>query len=126
MNQKEYAESVALFLDADVEKAQFAVKYLMAQLTVRPLRVSVFLQGAQKDDADGMFDSVRTYLAQCRHTLQAIEPVGTMDEETLTDGRSNEDCVAPLLEQYGKVVMLADGVCRSPWTLDGERVVVKS
>lgn len=126
MNQNQPTEAVALFLDHDVEKAQFAVKYLMAQLAVRPLRVSIFLQGSESDDADGMFDDVRTYLAQCRHTLRAIEPVGVMDEECLTAGRTVDACIAPLLQQYGRVVLLDEGTCRSPWTLDGEKVVVTS
>lgn len=126
--------NVALFLDHDLQKAQFALKYLAAQMAVRPVMVYAMLRngcdGAGKAVCKAIVEKVaevKRYLQQAQHTFNAIQTAGKLYVEEIAEDVSVKECVDALflrLCEKGKDVrlfLLEDGKCHSPWTLEGEK-----
>lgn len=122
---------VALFLDRNLNKAQYALKYLAAQMTVRPVHVYAFLRNGREENGNiadrktvAKLAEVRQYLQQSKLTFEAIQITGSFDFEEITQTKSTDECLEDLRQRYrseGKdphIILLEDGICKSPWTLD--------
>ena len=127
--------NVALFLDHDLQKAQFAIKYLAAQMAVRPVMVYAMLRNgcdsAGKVVCRAFIEKVaevRRYLQQAQHTFNTIQTVGKLYIEEIAEDVNVKDCVDSLflrLCEKGKDVclfLLEDGITKNPWTLEGEKI----
>lgn len=128
---------VVLFLDRDLEKAQFAMKYLASQIAIEPIVLHVFLRNGRDESGlkldrltVGKLAEIRQYLQQTQLTFKAIQAVGRMEWEEIAQDTPYETYVNELLQQQQaegvecpRLVLLENCTCHSPWTLEGERVV---
>ncbi len=118
-------QHVALFLDRDLEKAQFALKYLAAQMAVRPVHVHAFLRNGRKENGNitdrkivAKLAEVRQYLQQTKLTFETIKITGSFCFEEISQVKPVEDCLAPLKQELGiedkenEIITLEDSIFR--------------
>lgn len=129
---------VALFLDQNLQKAQFAVKHLAAQLSVHPLIVHVFVRNGKNEQGRVVtpqtlkrLPAVWKYLRESQQTFEAILSKGRMEVQEILQHKPVQECIDNLVTQLkaaGKnatLFIMEDGICPSPWKLEGKSVDVK-
>ena len=105
-------QHVALFLDKNLKKAQFATKYLAAYLATRPVIVHAYVRNGR--DMAGRILSHSTvkaltgivaFLTQSQQTFKAIDTTGSLIVQEIPQDIPQQQCVDELtarLEAEGK------------------------
>ncbi|MBQ0050142.1 MAG: hypothetical protein KBT12_07930 [Bacteroidales bacterium] len=130
-------EHVAFFVSDDIDHAGEAMKWLAGQLAVRDVRVHVFIRTGRNEYGTvvhrrtvSKLAEMRQYFVQTQHTFQAVGTVGSMEFIEVPHTYTDERCLELLrkrIRQGGEdkpeIILPHKGICRSPWTLEGERIV---
>lgn len=134
---KHKTEHVAFFVSDNIDHAGEAMKWLAGQLAVRDVRVHVFIRTGRNEYGTvvhrrtvSKLAEMRQYFVQTQHTFQAVDVVGTLEIIEVPHTYTDERCLELLRnrirhggEDNPEIILPKDGICRSPWTLAGERIV---
>lgn len=127
-------QHVAFFVSDNLDHAGEAMKWLAGQLTVRDVRVHVFLRNGRDEHGNvvhrhmvSKLAEMRQYFIQAQHTFRTINSVGSMDFTEVPHTHTDEQCLEILRERLRnegesapRIILPKGGICKSPWTLEGE------
>lgn len=130
-------QHVALFLDPDLQKTQFALKYMAAHMAIRPLSVHIFLRNGRREQGESVRSSIvaqseaiARYLEESRLTLENIHAKGHFDVTEIAHSTPTSECIDKLISKIkaagkpAQLILMEDGICKSPWTMEGEKEIV--
>lgn len=105
-------QHVALFLDKNLKKAQFATKYLAAYLSTRPVIVHAYVRNGRNIAGKILCRStvkaltgVLAFLTQSQQTFKAIDTTGSLIVQEIPQDTPRQQCIDELtasLESEGK------------------------
>lgn len=112
------------------------MKYLAAQMIIRPVFVHIFLRNGRNEQGEIVHRqtvakslAILKYLEETRQTFESIQPKGGFDVTEIAHLTPIKDCIDRLIQKLKKagktarLILMEDGVCHSPWTLEGEKSV---
>lgn len=119
---------IVFFAERDLEKLRFTMKYLAAQLVVKPLFVHVFLRNGRSIEGRVLarktvakLCEMKQFLEQTLHTFRTIGVVGSLSYELVAQDKPSDTCVADyraLLDASGqefRLMRLPNDRFDEPW-----------